>query len=389
MAEGSDGLCSPAEGASLPDLLGARKLEDGIGLALSGGGFRAMLFHLGAFVRLNEAGMLPKLNRIASVSGGSIAAGALAVAWEGLDFDANGVASNLIEQVAKPILSLAQWHVDIPAITLGFLPFVSAANVAAAVYDAVLFKRKTLQDLPVKPVFMFTATSLQTGGLWRFSREYAAEWHVGKWPAPGLRIALAVGASAAFPPFLSPARFTVPSGSFVELEGANLTFAPYTTRLSLTDGGVYDNLGLEPLWKRYRTILVSDAGLKTPALPKPWGNWLSVSKRATDLALQQGIDMRTRVLFGLEVIKQRTLVHWGIGRGVADYKNGNPLEFSDEATKSASRVATRLTRLPAEVQNLVMKAGYAHTDAALRASHFLGPACPPPSFDGLPLLRAH
>lgn len=52
-----------AAAAITPDFLGGQKLEDGIGLCLSGGGFRAMLFHLGAFIRLNELGLLRKLDR--------------------------------------------------------------------------------------------------------------------------------------------------------------------------------------------------------------------------------------------------------------------------------------------------------------------------------------
>ena len=49
-------------------LLGS--LEEGLALCLSGGGYRAMLFHLGTLWRLNELGYLPKLDRISSVSGG-------------------------------------------------------------------------------------------------------------------------------------------------------------------------------------------------------------------------------------------------------------------------------------------------------------------------------
>ena len=44
-------------------------------LCLSGGGYRAMLFHVGALWRLNELGLLPRLDRVSSVSGGSITAG--------------------------------------------------------------------------------------------------------------------------------------------------------------------------------------------------------------------------------------------------------------------------------------------------------------------------
>lgn len=57
---------------------GSEGVEPGIGLALSGGGFRATLFHCGALWRLNDLGVLARLDRISSVSGGSITAGVLA-----------------------------------------------------------------------------------------------------------------------------------------------------------------------------------------------------------------------------------------------------------------------------------------------------------------------
>src|SRR6188472_1791898 len=56
----------------------------GIALCLSGGGYRAMLFHLGSLWRLNEMSYLPKLDQVSSVSGGSITAGTLALAWKDL-----------------------------------------------------------------------------------------------------------------------------------------------------------------------------------------------------------------------------------------------------------------------------------------------------------------
>ncbi|HEX5676140.1 MAG TPA: patatin-like phospholipase family protein, partial [Azonexus sp.] len=64
-----------------------------IGLALSGGGFRATLFGLGTLWRLNEAGLLGNLTRITSVSGGSILAGILAHRWRQLNFS-DGLADN-------------------------------------------------------------------------------------------------------------------------------------------------------------------------------------------------------------------------------------------------------------------------------------------------------
>src|SRR3990167_4758947 len=58
--------------------------EEGIALCLSGGGYRAMLYHAGALWRLNELGLLSQLKRVSSVSGGSIAAGVLALQWKDL-----------------------------------------------------------------------------------------------------------------------------------------------------------------------------------------------------------------------------------------------------------------------------------------------------------------
>src|SRR3712207_5885376 len=50
----------------------------GIALCLSGGGFRAALFHLGALRRLNELGILSQIDTITCVSGGSIVGAHLA-----------------------------------------------------------------------------------------------------------------------------------------------------------------------------------------------------------------------------------------------------------------------------------------------------------------------
>jgi NTE family protein len=376
----------PIELASNSDFLGGGKLEDGIGLCLSGGGFRVMLFHLGAFVRLNELGVLPRLDRVASVSGGSIAAGALAVAWRDLNFNNDGVAENLHDLVAVPLLTISQRKVDTYAIIRGMLPFSNAANVAASIYDKLLFRGATLQDLPIRPRFSFTATSLQSGSLWRFAKEYAADWRVGRWDKPSLSVAMAVGASAAFPPYLSPAYVKLPADALIETSGADLLDASFSRTLCLTDGGIYDNLGLEPVWKRYRTIFVSDGGAATPGASAPKTNWLSQAMRVMDIALQQGINMRRRTLRGLHQSGARSVVYWGIGEGVDMYHGGNPLGFTKLETAGAAATPTRLTRYPGLVQNRILRAGYSQADAAFRASNLTYWLSRDADFRGLPVV---
>ena len=64
-----------------------------VGLCLSGGGYRAAVFHLGSLIRLNEAGLLPRLRTVSSVSGGSIIAAFLGLRWDPLQFGPDGRAT--------------------------------------------------------------------------------------------------------------------------------------------------------------------------------------------------------------------------------------------------------------------------------------------------------
>src|SRR5205085_4179156 len=84
----------------------------GIALCLSGGGYRAMLFHVGALWRLNELAFLPKLTRVSSVSGGSITAGVLALRWRQLAF-VNDVATRFVQEVVTPIRTMADETIDV------------------------------------------------------------------------------------------------------------------------------------------------------------------------------------------------------------------------------------------------------------------------------------
>jgi len=177
--------------------------EEGIALCLSGGGFRAMLFHVGSLWRLNQAGLLPKLDRISSVSGGSITAAVLGANWGGLGFDARGAGQKFEDLLVKPVRTLASHTIDVVSI-LGGIFTGSVADKVADAYRKYLFGTKTLQDLPDKPRFVFNSTNVQSKALWRFSKPHMRDYRVGEVKSPGIELAVAVGASSAFPPVLSP-----------------------------------------------------------------------------------------------------------------------------------------------------------------------------------------
>src|ERR1051326_4424774 len=178
--------------------------EDGIALSMSGGGYRAMLFHLGAFWRLYELGLLSRLDRISSVSGGSITAAMLGLVWDKIQAVANYDRAVFETNVVRPIRLLADETIDASAVIGGiFLPGTISDKIQSS-YKKHLYGDATLQSLPAKPRFVINASNVQSGALWRFSKPYMRDYRVGEVKNPTVSLAQAVGASSAFPPVLSP-----------------------------------------------------------------------------------------------------------------------------------------------------------------------------------------
>ena len=198
--------------------------QPGVALCLSGGGYRAMLFHLGCLWRLNEMGYLKKIDRFSSVSGGSITAGTLGLNWNRLAFDGAGVAANLAPLVVEPVRQLASCTVDAVSILAGVFGPGSVSQKVAGAYREHLFGDATLQDLPDEPRFVINATNVQSKSLWRFSKPYMRDWQVGEVRHPRVPLATAVAASSAFPPFLSPLELDVEESAYTPNSGAGLQY---------------------------------------------------------------------------------------------------------------------------------------------------------------------
>jgi NTE family protein len=348
------------------DIRGPEEVQPGLGLCLSGGGYRAMVFHLGVLWRLNEIGYLPRLDRISSVSGGSITAAVLGWRWSRLAFDPDGVARAFEEQVVKPVRNLAGRTIDARAIVGGTLLPGTIAEAVAAAYDRHLFEGATLQALPQRPRFVINATNVQSGALWRFSKPYMADYRVGRVDNPTVPLAVAVGASSAFPPVLSPVSLELPRGLVQPMPGVDLHEEPYTTQVVLTDGGVYDNLGIETVWKSHRTVLVSDAGGKMQAEAEPEHDWARHALRVLDLIDNQVRSLRKRQVIEAYQRGERQGAYWGIRTDIADYGLPTALPCPFDRTTELANTPTRLKRLDADLQERLINWGYAVCDAAMR-----------------------
>jgi NTE family protein len=350
--------------------------EQGIALCLSGGGYRAMLFHTGLLWRLSEAGMLPRLDRVSSVSGGSITAGVLAMNWPHLAFDAQGVATQFVPQVVEPLRALGARHVDVTSIALGLgLPFTSISDRVVKAYRRELFGEATLQDLPETPRFVINATNLESGVLMRFSRPYLADHRVGRVANPDLPLAVAVAASSAFPPFLSPCTVDFTREAWLTDPGNDLATPEFRGKIRLSDGGVYDNLGLETAWKRYSTILVSDAGGHLGADAEPPVDWPRHMLRVLHVIDNQVRSLRKRQVIEAFRAGTRTGMYVGIRSDPAQYPVPDPIPVDANVALQLAAVPTRLDALDDALQERLVNWGYAICDAGLRA-HVL-PGLPP------------
>ena len=250
-----------------------------IGLALSGGGSRAIAFHLGCLRALNRLGLLDRVAVLSTVSGGSVI-GAYFHAHQGdfSSFEANirGVlAQGLVRPMRRKCFSVLGIKIVAAFIAVGCVAsfvtlikllakglsliaprwlsshwerldirsplhrFASRTTLLEAALDDLLFKGACLNDLPRQPHLVVNATELRTGSAFRFGTLESGSWRWGKLHRNAVSVAHAVAASAAYPLFLPAFDETLTFD-----KGGELT----NVRVVLTDGGIYDNLGLGCLW---------------------------------------------------------------------------------------------------------------------------------------------
>lgn len=292
-----------------------------IALALSGGGFRASLFHLGVLRRLAELGWLPEVDVISTVSGGSII-GAFAVQrWDG--FLASGGDAKAFESViSAPFVERLQTHNFLvewlltswswPLRKISSNTF-TRTQAAAELLDEIFFAGKGCDSLPSHPLLIMNATNLQSIRAWRFTNAGMGDSRVGhaKWGSKPLRLSICVGASAAFPPVFPPVRIVRGDYTFATPIYQESPLPEYPL-ISLTDGGAYDNSGLEALTKTVKVpghderiepaelLIVSDGGAPAnyefDASGIPALSDAALLYRVDDIARQQVSALRTRSL---------------------------------------------------------------------------------------------
>jgi|GEM_PF-707007 len=269
-----------------------------IGLALSGGGFRATFFHLGVVRLLWQCNLLSKVSAVYSVSGGSILAAHLAKRWQ--EYTSLTQAPEEFMTLSEPLRKLAQSDVRGLILRRGFgWGWLSgwATRRLEHYYKTIAGLDFELQNLPLMPKFAFLATSMRTGKVVAFLRE---GFHDGshRWSASNLPVARAVAASSAFPPVF-------PAVALSNKDVLRGTTADRPLDELITDGGVYDNLGLAKLASdveersddRWCTVmLVSDASAPfESATSDRYRSLIDRGIRTTDILMKRVSNLEASV----------------------------------------------------------------------------------------------
>ena len=287
-----------------------------IGLALSGGGFRASIFHLGVIRRLEELGIMKCVHTISAVSGGSIIAAYYVIEMEkrlrqrreelAKDPDSlDRVRLQVFEDIAGCFFQALDHNLRSRAMVFGpfyhpilwiksWWPTLSRSNIIQKEYDKWFYHDETLDHLPAVamlhdnapsavgksslfltgPTVVLNTTSLLTGERKGFKREPVSrinELH--RVNRNILKLATVVGASSGVPGLFPP---TTISGD------------------KLVDGGVADNQGIDALVSLDR-LLDGDEG---PAKDRGDFDVLLVSDASGQMELKHRLGNRALTVMG-------------------------------------------------------------------------------------------
>jgi predicted acylesterase/phospholipase RssA len=304
-----------------------------IGLALSGGGFRAALFHIGVLARLAECDLLRRIEYLSCVSGGSIIGTQFYLEVRKLVIERPDDAISrddyiaIVHKIEKDFLDGVQRNIRtrvaaewLTNLKMMFVPNYSRTLRVGELYESELFakvrdgsegRERWLEDLRFDPhgikadtfnpktdnwrraakvpILVINATALNTGHNWQFTGTWMGEppansdseidanyrfrrmYHEeAPKGASRIRLGHAVAASSCVPGLFEP----------LPLERL------YPDKIvRLVDGGVQDNQGTSALLEQGCSVLiVSDASGQMDAQNDPSTGLLGVPLRATSIS---------------------------------------------------------------------------------------------------------
>ncbi|PKM79976.1 MAG: patatin [Firmicutes bacterium HGW-Firmicutes-14] len=294
-----------------------------IGIALSGGGIRAAAFHLGVLGRLAIERLLENVTFLSTVSGGSLVTG--------LIYSISGNRWPTSDSFIKIVLPQAKYYFTYTNIqrdaTKRLLthPWLLLQGKAKLISESLLHCwqiRGNLKDISTNPRWIINATCYESGKNWRFMPQRMGDYILNYVENPEIPIADAMAASAAYPGLIGPLVLKSKNYKWFQFDNSKEKMElnePKTKKIHIWDGGVYDNLGVEALFKsngkkfrdEYNFLIVSDAskGIETT---KPF-LFYHRAFRLVNIAMDQVRSLRARNLVNHFQEKPNSGVYLKIG----------------------------------------------------------------------------
>lgn len=357
-----------------------------IGLALSGGGIRAAVFHLGFLKRLAEARLLEDVSQISSVSGGSLVTGAIFSLAGGRWPTSEEFINETYPELRAILTSRDLFSFNALGFKGVFRHNIRIARHRAKILSDLLSRqwgiKLSLTDLPEYPKWHINTTCLETGKNWRFTRYSMGDWKFGTHYSPNIRLSDAMAASAAVPYVIGALCLRLPESGWWETDPATkrpIRRINRPEKVRLWDGGVYENMGLEPLFKPSKgliecdTLFCSDAsgplGTHASPLRKLFSGTLP-SPRLMDISGDQIRGLRSRML--IHSVRSGNVDAFVIRMGTLVRQKSMSIPTSDGLLTDEQCVAcwkypTDLKRMAKEHFDLIARHGFEVTEVTLNA----------------------
>lgn len=337
-----------------------------IAIALSGGGIRAMAFHLGVLRWMAQRRQLEHISRISTVSGGSLMVGLLfqetQLQWptseEFLEIVYPALRAKLTERsmqwgAVRQLRNPWNWRFALSRSNLLALALRKEWGISAK-----------LAELPTTPEWSINGTTAQNGKRFRFKHDSLGDYLVGYAAPKSFPLADALAVSAAFPGGFGPlvvdgTQFEWHKREWDAPKDSALPIKSKFAKLHLYDGGVYDNLGLEPFFDAGKgickhsgeAIVVSDAGAMLPQAFSYSALDPRRFKRIADIMSDQSHALRVRTFIDYLQKGQNRGLYIPIGLSVGNIATGSSASF-------ASSFPTTLRKLLQEEFDKIAGHGY-------------------------------
>ncbi len=376
-----------------------------IGLSLSGGGVRAAVFHLGGLARLAKTPRWSDICFLSTVSGGSLCA-ALVFEKAGQRWpSADALLKEVLPEIRTQLTTfdLERRYMLLTALNPNWW-FRGRAPLIARLIRKHWGISGDVSQMPEFPRWEICATCYETGKSFRFSRKRMGDYVANYVVTPTFPLAEAVAASAAVPGLIGP--LTLDATKFKWHKYApggtepTVPIDPIADRISLWDGGVYENLGMEAhykpqegLRKEIDFLIISDASRPLKIETRRFQFGLPPYRppfRLIDVATEQARALRLRTFVDFLDKNPRSGVILAMGNTVDQIvkkaRANRPArwtsqEFLDvDAVRRVASMPTTLRRLSESEYDMVFRHGYEVTDATMHSYNHFG-------FDPIPTDR--